>query len=597
MALLEEAFDNTLSRDGSAPNGMNASLDMNSNRVINVGSPQSGTDAARWVDVTDMVAVSTPLPSQTGNSGKYVTTDGSTLSFAEAYAKFQRTAREVTASKTPSNYFYPIFPFIDIRRYGAVGDNSTDCTTAITDAVAVADAAGGMVWIPEGTWKTTAAIPLTAKTQIMGAGLYSSIRPVSTHCFTLPFESTFNNTVLANFAIEGTTCTTHAAIYQAGTLDDADELYGVTLDKLLVTDYQTCVDLRNTRVVTITGCWFQDTNRAINLTGKNLVYHITGNEFVYGSGSGAATKIGINLQLFNFTSGSGNIGPEGCKILDNQIYGFDYAVKAGYCFYLNIRDNDIQALVRGIEFETCQYVLNIKDNYIEMQGASATQGIIGLGLSSVLTGQVNIEGNAVDGSGLVTCVAYQVNESGNQNQNYVSLVRNRAKNMPTADIVIYNGGHINIEDNRCESTAPTYSIIADNVVDGIIHIDKNKCTKEISFDPAEAAAGTVRLGTNWINGTTIKFGAQVIPTVASATAMTLPPGADVFLITGSTAITSIPVTGFTGRRVTLISNGGTWTLTDGSNLKLNGNFVATSDDSISLACDGTNWYATPSSAN
>lgn len=43
---IEEAFTNTLSRDGSIPNEMNANLDMNSNRIINVPVPLTAGEAA-----------------------------------------------------------------------------------------------------------------------------------------------------------------------------------------------------------------------------------------------------------------------------------------------------------------------------------------------------------------------------------------------------------------------------------------------------------------------------------------------------------------------------------------------------------------------
>jgi len=46
------AQDEFLTRDGEAPNEMKNTLDMNSNRVINLKAPVSGTDAARLVDVT-----------------------------------------------------------------------------------------------------------------------------------------------------------------------------------------------------------------------------------------------------------------------------------------------------------------------------------------------------------------------------------------------------------------------------------------------------------------------------------------------------------------------------------------------------------------
>jgi hypothetical protein len=43
-ALIETALENTLSRDGTSPNAMNANLDMNSNRILNLPTPTNDTD-------------------------------------------------------------------------------------------------------------------------------------------------------------------------------------------------------------------------------------------------------------------------------------------------------------------------------------------------------------------------------------------------------------------------------------------------------------------------------------------------------------------------------------------------------------------------
>jgi hypothetical protein len=70
-----------------------------------------------------------------------------------------------------------------------------------------------------------------------------------------------------------------------------------------------------------------------------------------------------------------------------------------------------------------------------------------------------------------------------------------------------------------------------------------------------------------------------------------------FLITGTNNITSIAAASSTaGRMVTLIFDG-VLTFTDGGNLKLAGNFVTSADDSITLMCNGTNWYEMARSAN
>lgn len=83
--------------------------------------------------------------------------------------------------------------------------------------------------------------------------------------------------------------------------------------------------------------------------------------------------------------------------------------------------------------------------------------------------------------------------------------------------------------------------------------------------------------------------------VASATTIAIPDNADTCLITGTTTITSITAKR-AGTRVTLVF-AGILTFTDGSNLKLAGNFVTTADDSINLVCDGTNWFEISRSVN
>lgn len=85
------------------------------------------------------------------------------------------------------------------------------------------------------------------------------------------------------------------------------------------------------------------------------------------------------------------------------------------------------------------------------------------------------------------------------------------------------------------------------------------------------------------------------PSVASATTTTLPDGADVINITGTTTITSVTAS-YAGRQVTLVFSG-ILTFTDGSNLKLAGNLVTTADDSITLVSDGTNWVEVARAVN
>lgn len=78
--LIETALENTLSRDGTTPNQMEADFDMNGYRIMNVASPQSPLDVARLVDITSLITLTgAEVPSMVGNADKVLSTDGSIL--------------------------------------------------------------------------------------------------------------------------------------------------------------------------------------------------------------------------------------------------------------------------------------------------------------------------------------------------------------------------------------------------------------------------------------------------------------------------------------------------------------------------------------
>lgn len=81
----------------------------------------------------------------------------------------------------------------------------------------------------------------------------------------------------------------------------------------------------------------------------------------------------------------------------------------------------------------------------------------------------------------------------------------------------------------------------------------------------------------------------LVVSVASATALTLPVGATVCAVTGTTNISSIVTTGQGGRTVSF-TFAGVLAVESGSNLNLNGNFVTTAGSALTLFCDGTTWF-------
>lgn len=63
---LRDAFDNTLSLDGSTPNSMSADFDLNGNDILNAGNIY--VDGVNLLNLLDNITVSTYAPSG-GNDG------------------------------------------------------------------------------------------------------------------------------------------------------------------------------------------------------------------------------------------------------------------------------------------------------------------------------------------------------------------------------------------------------------------------------------------------------------------------------------------------------------------------------------------------
>jgi hypothetical protein len=88
--------------------------------------------------------------------------DGAVSNYIAIYNNHTKiTDAEVAALVTPTDYAYPPG---DIRRYGAVGDNSTDNYAAIQAAINVAENGGGDVYIPAGIFRFGTKLSFSAPT-------------------------------------------------------------------------------------------------------------------------------------------------------------------------------------------------------------------------------------------------------------------------------------------------------------------------------------------------------------------------------------------------------------------------------------------------
>lgn len=144
-----------------------------------------------------------------------------------------------------------------------------------------------------------------------------------------------------------------------------------------------------------------------------------------------------------------------------------------------------------------------------------------------------------------------------------------------------------------------YGIFLLGGIQSTVTLIKNIVTAATGNGARFVAAGTAFLlyRDNYWTGTGQPTSNEpTIPTVVSAAALTLPQGIDIVIISGTVNITSIGFSGHSGRTVTLLFPS-ILTVVDGSNLNLAGNFVTTSNDTITLICDGTSWNEIARSVN
>jgi hypothetical protein len=80
---------------------------------------------------------------------------------------YPRTAAEIAAGVTPTNYAYPPG---DVRRYGAVGDGVTDDGAAIQTAINVMAVGGGVVYLPASVYIFASPITLAKNVIYRGDG-------------------------------------------------------------------------------------------------------------------------------------------------------------------------------------------------------------------------------------------------------------------------------------------------------------------------------------------------------------------------------------------------------------------------------------------
>ena len=141
----------------------------------------SGTDAT-----SNIFELTTANPVRIGTSALAFTLRYFSSSIDTSFLKYALTDPETAAPSKPVNYLYYRVPG-DLRRYLSVGDDSTDNTNPITDAISQCAQRGDPVYVPRGIFRS-GQIALASGIRIYGDGWNSCLK----------LKNSANNALLAN---------------------------------------------------------------------------------------------------------------------------------------------------------------------------------------------------------------------------------------------------------------------------------------------------------------------------------------------------------------------------------------------------------------
>lgn len=144
---IETALENTLSRDGTAPNNMDANLDMDSNSILNTDTVYASKVRANEVYINGSLVVPSQLAQATNASVVQYTPAGTGAVTTTVQAKLRET--------------------VSVKDFGAVGNGSTDDTAAIQLAL---NSGAKKIYAPAATYKILGTLTIPTGVCLEGDG-------------------------------------------------------------------------------------------------------------------------------------------------------------------------------------------------------------------------------------------------------------------------------------------------------------------------------------------------------------------------------------------------------------------------------------------
>jgi hypothetical protein len=497
--------------------------------------------------------------------------------------------------------------------FGAIADGNyqtgagTDNFAAFTAALASLSTSGGTaLYIPPGIYKVSAQLLIPDAVSIIGAGPWSSI---------IFCPTTFSNAT-GLLKIGGTasgypTQISSLAVISAqggctgtGIVSNKN---GVFINDVWINGFNLGIEFNQTDnfmsnfAVEICTLGIRITQSDVEISNGTIYSCIDGAVIANGAavGSGPVSFTGVRAISCLFTGFTVDAGKSvqftGCGVNHDNVSKY---VTAGLLINgsTRITVDGFQGLITTGQHTTGIGIKCVSSTAIAISGGVLQGWFDGIQISGTTSSHISISGVVsisnyrhginIQGGDRITVIGCQASFDGAAGGSDAGIVSNNT------DV---NRQHVIVGNICTQAGGGTQEFgISASVTDATstTTIVGNSCLNNNTADIILAGQTQNILVAN----NTFSTFTDVAPTVASAATITIPSGVNVVTVTGTTNITAINTTSSTRKTVTLIF-AGVLTVTDGSNLKLAGNFVTTADDTLTLYCDGTNWFEVARSVN
>jgi len=487
-----------------------------------------------------------------------------------------------------------------VKQYGALGDGSTNDTTAIQDAIdAIYAAGGGTVYFPAGTYMVG---PLWARNKVCLKGTFGSVIIKARNGVDVQIlgnENQLAGTSVDYFEINGLIFDGNKANAPAAVASSAVAVnitsyfrardcifqnatgYGMAFQArpgASITGDQTkihlenCyflengdgaggdtydgIDIKDCNIVTMIDCHaVNNVDRGINIRGERVT--LIG---CTASGNGAAPASSAGFEIVGNTDGqavSTTCRLVSCESRTNGGAGFSFANGSGVG----------TSLVR-VQVDACSSFGNV-GNGLETSGTSS--------YTEINCSNLNISGNTGNGVELSATTRSAVFSNATITNNTLSGVMNNGVDVILSTCHIFGNDRYGIEETGAgtRSSISGGTILLTNTLGQILFGTSKRLAIDASVRDYQEGIG------------------DIIP---SAATITLPHTGNTFYITGTTNITNITAS-WRGRQVVLQFDD-VLTVDEGAgNLGLAGDFTTSNADTLALTCDGTNWLEVSRSTN